>query len=97
MKTYTHQEWIDEAVKRFGKDPKQWKFVCPSCNTVQTINDFLEAGIDHNDIEPYIAFSCIGRFTDTKGCNWTLGGLLKIHKVEVIMKDLNRPTFAFAE
>ena len=96
MRTYTHEEWLDEAERRFGDDPRDWLFICPRCGTEQCAWDFYEAGVKRKHIEGYLAFSCIGRFTDKKGCDWTLGGLFHIHTVEVVIGDKRRPTFAFA-
>jgi hypothetical protein len=48
------------------------------------------------DVEKYLGFSCVGRFTGQGapgkadagcGCNWTLGGLFQMHKMEVVMDD----------
>ena len=77
-RTISHEDWLKEAKEKFGDDPKKWQFKCPSCKTVQTIEDFKKAGLEKNDIMSYIAFSCVGRFTKEKGCDWTLGGLFQI-------------------
>ena len=79
VKIYTHDEWLDEAERRFGDDPRYWRFVCPRCGTEQDAFDFYEAGVKADRIDGYLGFSCIGRFTDKKGCDWTLGGLFRIH------------------
>lgn len=76
MAKYTQEEWLAEAKKRFGNDPKNWKFVCPACGHVQTQQEFIDAG---SDLDAY--YSCIGRATgkgspvdgDSSGCNWTAG------------------------
>lgn len=50
-------EWLAEAKRRFGEDPKQWKFRCPACGNIQTLVDFEKAGA-----EPQSAYQeCIGR------------------------------------
>jgi hypothetical protein len=100
MKTLTHQEWLDEALNLFGKDSrgKDWVFECVRCKTKQTGQDFLDLGYDQDKIERVLGFSCIGRFTDKKGCDWTLGGLIPIHQVEVVMPNGHkRPIFEFAK
>jgi len=99
MRETTHQNWIKEAIELYGNDPKQWKFICPVCKTVQTIQDFIDAGVGKETISKTIAFSCIGRFTKTKGCDWTLGGLFRLHTLEVKFEDeeKGRPTFEFAD
>ncbi len=98
MIKYTHDEWLAEAKRRFGKKPADWVFVCPRCKTEQTVKDLMDAGVAKNKVEVFLAFSCIGRFTTDKGCNWTLGGLFRIHEAEITFDgDANpRPVFLFA-
>jgi len=76
-------------------------FVCPMCGTVQSGRGLVAAGAgaSFEDVEKYVAFSCIGRFTNAgpaprkraanydKGCDWTLGGLFQLHKLEVIDEE----------
>jgi hypothetical protein len=68
---------------------------CPMCGTLQNALDFIAAGAgkDWDDVRGYIGFSCVGRFTgagaprkepDGQPCNWSLGGLFKIHRMEVV-------------
>lgn len=66
---------------------------CPLCKTPQSIQSFICAGADAETAERYIGFSCLGRLTgageprrkpDGRPCNWTLGGLLQLHELEVI-------------
>lgn len=69
---------------------------CPMCKTVQSIHSFVCAGTEPEMAENYIGFSCVGRVTgaegprkepDGKPCNWTVGGLFRLHELEVITKD----------
>jgi hypothetical protein len=92
-----HDEWIAEAERRFGSDAMGWKFVCPRCETEQSAADFKAAGVPRERLDGQLAFSCIGRHTDKKGCDWTLGGLFQIHTLEVLIDGKPRPTFEFAE
>ena len=46
-----------------------------------------EAGVKKEDVGKFIGYSCIGRFDKNKGCDWSLGGLLKIHEIEIISTD----------
>jgi len=80
-----YDAWIAELTKRFGEDSKQWKFKCPACGHVQSIQDFLDHNIENPDSKVY--YNCIGRYVPGTGCNWTLGGLLNIHNMTVV-KDL---------
>lgn len=98
METITHENWMKKAEQLFGKDVRKWEFICPSCGTVQTPQELLDTGMTKKSAGAYIGFSCIGRFNDKRGCNWTLGGLLRIHKLEIVIKGKkNAPVFLFNE
>lgn len=81
-------------------------FKCPICSTVQSMASLLRAGVPAERVENYIGFSCEGRFTgagphkpgsDTRGCDWTLGGLFSLHTLEVMLPDGKaQPSFALA-
>jgi hypothetical protein len=91
-------EWNAEGVTRYGTPARKWKFVCPSCKTVQTGQDLMDAGLSKDDTIKYLAFSCIGRFVRGKGCDWTLGGLFQIHTLEVTDEaGIAHPRFEFAD
>lgn len=64
---------------------EQAEFICPSCKTVQTPQDLIDAGAgkDIEEVNGFIGFSCVGRWNKDKGCNWTLGGLFKCHELEL--------------
>ena len=64
IQKFTHEDWLAEADRRFGTDAKDWKFVCPRCETVQSIRDFLEAEVPKETIDGVIGFSCIGLIVD---------------------------------
>ena len=77
-------------------DRKHAAFKCPLCKTVQSMQSFICSGQDESQAEKYIGFSCIGRLTgagsprkvpDGKPCNWSLGGLLRLHELEVTDDD----------
>lgn len=71
-------------------------FTCVMCGTIQSMESLIRAGAGatEDEVEKYIGFSCVGRFTDAgphqpgtppgRGCKWTLGGLLQLHKLEVV-------------
>lgn len=86
------------ATERFGEDTKDWVFVCPQCKTKQTANEWNDEGIDREVIGRQIGFSCIGRHVKDKGCDWTLGGLFKLHELEIIDDEGGEhPHFVLAE
>lgn len=95
MKTMQLSEF-QEAIKCQGVDRQDAAFICPMCKTVQSMRDFIAAGAEQEEAEKHIGFSCIGRKTgagsprkkpDGKPCNWSLGGLFRLHEVEVVTPD----------
>lgn len=107
MKTMTLDEF-KAAVLAQGVPHEHIAVVCPMCGTIQSGADLIAAGAgaDFDAVEKYLGFSCVGRFTgaesprkkpDGKPCNWTLGGLFSLHKLEVVTPDGNRhPRFELA-
>lgn len=90
-----YDDWVKELTSRFGKNPKKWAFECPSCKNVQTIQDFIDFGIEEPETKVFM--SCIGRWVKGKACDWTLGGLLQIHKTTVIKEGQAVPVFETAK
>lgn len=82
-KVMTQSEWMEEGKRRFGGDFLNWKFKCPMCGHVASIQNFKDAGVD----DPNCAYQeCIGRYTgkesakegDSSRCNWAAYGLFGI-------------------
>jgi hypothetical protein len=85
-RTLTQAELMAEASERFGSDPLDFAFRCPSCGDIATIRDFKDAG------DPYMAGQgCIGRLLGAlkggptsdggggiakRGCDWAAFGLI---------------------
>lgn len=78
----TVEEWREEAVKRFGENVRDWKFQCPACGHISSVQDFINAGEDASGA--YV--NCIGRVNgkgadgmkgkdEGHGCNWAAYGL----------------------
>lgn len=94
----THFEWFAEGERLFGPGIMQWRFVCPSCGHIASVQDWKDAGAP----EGAVAFSCIGRYLPERSeafggqgsgpCNYTGGGLIRLNPVDVE----GRQTFAFA-
>lgn len=77
QQTYTQQELLDELTRRFGPNPMDWSFTCPSCGDAATAGDFKAALAEHprrnrdgseTTASDIIGQECIGR---------TLGALTK--------------------
>ena len=88
----TKAEWKAEGERRFGKDIMKWRFVCPSCGHVASLQDWKDAGAPANAA----AFSCVGRWlgeareaffvadkTKPGPCNYAGGGLIGLNPLEV--------------
>ncbi|MBW3538726.1 MAG: hypothetical protein KY476_00500 [Planctomycetes bacterium] len=97
MRTITLDEFLSE-LKAQGVPQEHFAFRCPMCGTIQSAVDLIAAGAgaDFDAVEKHLGFSCVGRWTgagtpkdtiDGRGCNWTLGGLLQTHKLEVVTPD----------
>ena len=88
-KSYTQKEWFAEGQRLFGADVLQWRFKCPRCGNIASIQEFKDAGAKHADDA---AKNCIGRFVNDRGCDWAAYGLFDICSVHVD----GIPVFEFA-
>lgn len=61
-----HDEWLVMALDRFGKDPMEWRFVCPFCGNVASPRDFEQAGVAATDAHR-ASVECIGRVVGARG------------------------------
>lgn len=86
------------VLKAQGVPREDLAFVCPMCGTIQSARDLIAAGAGKtfDEVERFLAFSCVGRWTgagtpraepDGRPCDWTLGGLFRLHKLEVVTPD----------
>ncbi|WP_321820882.1 MULTISPECIES: VVA0879 family protein [unclassified Burkholderia] len=96
------REWKQDAVRRFGEHPSGWKFKCPCCGHVQSMQDFKDLEVDVN----LAYFNCIGRHdgkhmnvdmgTKPGPCNYTGGGLFKLNPVAIKHPDTGETVHVFA-
>lgn len=105
MKTLTLEEFQTALRAQGVPSHEHFAFICPMCGTVQSSRDLVAAGAGKtfDDVERFLGFSCVGRWTsagaprkkpDGNPCNWTLGGLFSLHKLEVVTPDGERhPSF----
>ncbi len=106
----THEEWLAEAERRFGKDPADWKFVCPVCENVAAARDFFPFFDEKGQAAQAATNECIGRhvkprrgaFDQSKGepdkpCNYAGYGLIRLSPIRVIFEGEEVHSFAFAD
>lgn len=98
MRTITLAQFHAEMEAQGVKHIEEVAFICPRCKTIQSAADLMKAGAGNSvyDVEKYLGFSCVGRFTGAKSprkkpdgnpCDWTLGGLFGLHELEVVTPD----------
>ena len=98
----TKAEWMAEGERRFGPNQMEWRFACPSCGHVASVQDWKDAGASTRQV----AFSCVGRYlpeqaeafggTGLGPCNYAGGGLIGLNPV-LIVDVVGMRIFAFAE
>lgn len=109
MRTITVEEFHAELKAQGVRSHEHFAFRCVMCGTVQSGRDLINAGAGKtfDDVEKFLAFSCVGRWTDAgphkknappgRGCDWTLGGLFNCHDLAVITPDGEKnPRFELA-
>lgn len=62
----THEEWLNEAITRFGKDPQDWRFECPFCGNVSSPRDWMDNG-ESSENAHRASVECIGRLIGARG------------------------------
>ncbi|WP_306577176.1 VVA0879 family protein [Bradyrhizobium sp. SRS-191] len=99
MRSIPVAQFHDELKSQGVKSHMDFAFRCPICKTVQSARDLIAAGAgkSFDDVEGYLAFSCVGRWTGAgghkkgdatgRGCDWTLGGLFRLHQLIVVTED----------
>lgn len=88
MKTMTREEWNQKGTELFGPDQFKWRFICPACKHIASVQDYKDAGAT----QTAVAFSCVGRWAGAKRdmfgkgegpCNYAGGGLIGLNPVEI--------------
>jgi len=107
MRSITLDQFKEE-LKAQGVPRVHLAFKCPICKTIQSMASLMLVGAGKSDeqVEGFIGFSCVGWWTNAgpghgaepgKGCDWTLGGFLHLHELEVITPDgVRNPRFELA-
>ena len=98
----TEDEWYAKGELLFGADKMKWRFVCPSCGHVASVQDYKDAGAP----QEAVAFSCVGRWTGGKPafkkgngpCDYAGHGLIRLNPIRLTnAAGENLRVFAFAE
>ena len=110
MRKISVDEFQAELKAQGVSSPDHVAVKCPTCGTVQSKALLKDQGCPDDKIEGQIGFSCVGRWNDAgppprrgdtskrekPGCNWTLGGLLSCHELEVEKDGVSHPMFEVA-
>lgn len=95
MKTMTYDEFL-AAMKLQANSRVEVVVKCPMCKTLQMGRDFMALGLSEDEAMRALGSSCIGRkmrapsprkVPDGQPCDWTLGGLFRMHTLEVVTPD----------
>jgi len=101
----TKAEWLVKGMELFGEDMTKWRFVCPGCHCVQSVEDFRQ--YKDKGAQPSSAYcECLGRYADGRSwsdekmkkgerCDYCGYGLLHISPVIVIEDGKEIESFAF--
>jgi hypothetical protein len=85
------EQWLTLGQTLFGQDKMQWKFKCPCCGHIASVQDYKKAGAS----ESAVGFSCVGRWLEVRKeafddkdkrkipCNYAGGGLIQLNPVDV--------------
>lgn len=100
---YTLEEWQVEAVRRFGEDGTRWKFVCPVCRHIASVEDYQKYA-SSGATEQSATQKCIGRYTGAgefkkagQGpCNYAGYGLFRLSPIRITLPDRKEPVHCFA-
>lgn len=93
------EEWIQEGLRLFGPNKRDWAFRCPLCGQVQSVRDFLRHGLDP---QGKVFNTCLGGLLSPsllpprRRCDLAFERLEGLALVFVIYKGKNIPVFPFA-
>lgn len=97
---YTESEWVKAGEKLYGADPMKWRFECPACHNVTSVEDF-RIFKDKGATPDSAATECIGRYTGgLKGpnkCDWAAYGLFRGPDFVIFDNGEERACFSFAK
>lgn len=92
VKKYNLKQWHYEAIRRFGHDHLQWRFICPACKREASMLDYFKAKAN----PVHIPKTCLDRFTGGP-CTHTGVGVVNANPVLIKDKYFMASVFDFAE
>jgi hypothetical protein len=93
----TEEEWRALGERLFGADLACWRFRCPTCGVVMSIDMARSFSDDEKERlrgRWSIEQECIGRYLPGRGCNWCAYGLFRGPHF-VVRGDKKTPVFGF--
>lgn len=93
MSQIKKEEWEKKGIELFGEDRTAWRFVCPSCGHVASINDAKEKYPEIKGRGWSPPSECVGRYLKDLGCDWCAYGLF--HGPLAIETEDGEVIFAF--
>lgn len=57
---------ITKGVELFGEDRTRWRFTCPFCKGLITVQDWIDYAGSIGEANKYIGYECIGRLIGQK-------------------------------
>lgn len=82
MRTYTEDEWFKRGEELYGKAHEKWRFKCPRCGNVMSIEKAKTAFSNEEratlkEKDWRIEQECVGRHIQGVGCDWCAYGLFR--------------------
>jgi hypothetical protein len=92
-------EWYKAGVERYGKDITKWKFRCPSCNEVFSIEAWDKERFKGKHRFPLPVQDCpIALYSEDSDCIWSgFGSLNPVHIKDEGIFFLYTSVFDFAD
>jgi hypothetical protein len=98
MRIMTREAWFARGTKFYGEDPRRWTFRCLACGHTQSFESVSARNPALRNASSWIYFTCEGAFTAGVGCDWALGSVYTLHRLEVISENgAVAPVFEFAD
>lgn len=93
--TISENDFYKLGEKMFGPDKSKWKFKCPICGHVQSMESVERHYVSEHGRSKfeavkkyiYVYYNCEGRTNPSHGCNYSTGGLFKLGKMFEVISE----------